>query len=345
MARIKNRSSLLTKYTLLYEKKPKSRVFAPLAETYRKLGMLDESFRILKDGIRNHPSYTLGYIVLANCYFDIQSYEMAYNSIRPFVDKNLENITLQKLFAKTCINLGYLEEALQTFKYLLLINPKDSNIADQIKLLEDDLLVSTDYEEEIEPINQTEEHFNEDNWVQVDFNQNQTPSKKVEKAQQIDDWKVSKKSPLEDFKEELKANSLKVEEHKLDDVFFHEEYDQDSEDVILPGNNEAISGIEALEKESPIITHTLVDLYSEQGHTDKAIQILENILELHPTDEVSRKRLNELKLDLNPTQIEDLLVDTEDVIQTKHPFDELKSALENFQVEINKTSLHKLAEI
>ena len=124
MARIKNRSSLLSKYSLMYDKNPRSRVFAPLAETYRKLGMLDEAMQILKEGIRNHPSYTLGYIVLANCYFDIQNFELAYNTIRPFVAKNLENITMQKLFAKTCINLGHLEEALQTFKYLLLLNPK-----------------------------------------------------------------------------------------------------------------------------------------------------------------------------------------------------------------------------
>jgi len=342
MARIKNRTSLLTKYTLLYEKKPKSRVFAPLAETYRKLGMLDESFRILKEGIRNHPSYTLGYIVLANCYFDIQNYEMSYNTIRPFVEKNLENITLQKLFAKTCINLGYLEEALQTFKYLLLMNPKDANTADQIKLLEDDLLVNHDYEQEVEIVHKSEDHFNEDNWVQVDFSKNQNSIPHDE----FEDWKVTKKSPLESFKEEVKTKNIKIDEHKLDDKFFFEEYDQDAEDVLLPENNEAVSGIEALEKSSPIITHTLVDLYCEQGHTDKAIQILENILELHPADEVSRRRLNELKLDLNPKQIEDLLVDPSlEVVKTKHPFEDLKSVLENFQVEIKKRSINKLAEI
>ena len=341
MARIKNRSSLLTKYTLLYEKKPKSRVFAPLAETYRKLGMLDDSFRILKEGIRNHPSYTLGYIVLANCYFDIQNYEMAYNTIRPFVEKNLENITLQKLFAKTCINLGHLEEALQTFKYLLLINPKDSNISDQIKLLEDDLLVNHDYEEETKVSSKEKEHFNEDNWVQVDFSKNQ----KNEEVETENQWKVEKKSPLESFKEEIKTNEFKIDEHKLDDKFFFEEYDQDAEDVILPSDREnAVAGIESLEKESPIITHTLVDLYCEQGHKAKAVQILENILELHPTDEASKKRLNELKLELSPSLSEEPNLEKEDN-QKSHPFGELKSVLESFQEEIQKTSLDKLASL
>ena len=78
------KSSLLTKYTLQYQKKPKSRVFAPLAETYRKLGMRDESLKILRQGLKYHPTYTLGYIVLANVYFDQQNFELAYNTLRPF---------------------------------------------------------------------------------------------------------------------------------------------------------------------------------------------------------------------------------------------------------------------
>lgn len=345
MSRVKSRSSLLTKYTLMYEKKPKSRVFAPLAETYRKLGMLDDAFRILKDGIRNHPSYTLGYIVLANCYFDIQNYEMAYNTIRPFVEKNLENLTLQKLFAKTCINLGYLEEALKTFKYLLLLNPKDTYIADQIKLLEDDLLVHHEYEieEEATPDEYSEEHFNEDNWVQVNFNQKEKSKESGEVAQ---DWKMLKRSPLEDFKEEVKSNELKVEEHDLDDKFFHEEYDHSSDDVIMP-SQDAVRGIEKIEKASPIITHTLVDLYCDQGHYEKAIEILENILELHPADEVSKKRLGELKLNLNPSQIASLLVDTDanENVQDISSVDKIKSAFDSFQFEIKKHSLKKLAQI
>ena len=122
-------NSLLTKYSLQYEKKPRSRVFAPLAESYRKIGMLDEALKILKKGIKNHPSYTLGYIVLANCYFDKDQFEAAYSTLLPFVSDNLENIKLQKLFAQICEKLGNFDEALNSYKILLLINPKDKEIA------------------------------------------------------------------------------------------------------------------------------------------------------------------------------------------------------------------------
>lgn len=288
---MKKHSSLLNKYTLMYEKKPRSRVFAPLAETYRKLGMIDESLKILKEGIKNHPSYTLGYIVLAHCYFDMQNYEMAYNTIRPFVAQNLENITLQKLFAKTCINLGHLEEALQTFKYLLLINPKDQYVADQIKLLEDDLLAVD--EEDIEEESDTNSYsFDDDEWVQVSFasKNNQGSDDSLENIAQ--EWEVNKKSPLEEFKSEVSASNIQVKEHKLDDDYFHEDFDNKADDVItaIEDNLE-----ESVDKNTPIITHTLVDLYANQGHYDKGIEILKNILVLHPDDKASAEKLIELE--------------------------------------------------
>lgn len=294
MARIKNRSSLLAKYSLMYEKNPRSRVFAPLAETYRKLGMLDEAMQILKDGIRNHPSYTLGYIVLANCYYDIQNFELSYNTIRPFISKNLENITMQKLFANTCINLGHLEEALQTFKQLLLMNPKDSFVAEQVKILEDDLLVDQEeqeiYPREVSSMND----LDQDDWVQVNFNDH----KKSDKLDSSLNWRMEQKSPLEDFKSEIQGDNIQLKEHQLDDSFYLEDYDNHSDEVI--SNIDEGMGNYKSDK-NPIITHTLVDLYCSQGHDDKAIQILENILELHPTDSASIKKLNKLKGNENIT--------------------------------------------
>ncbi|MFT6630759.1 MAG: tetratricopeptide (TPR) repeat protein [Bacteriovoracaceae bacterium] len=285
----------------MYEKKPRSRVFAPLAETYRKLGMIDEAMKILNSGIKNHPSYTLGYIVLSHCYYDLQNYEMSYNAIRPFVSQNLENITMQKLFAKTCINLGYLEEALQTFKYLLLLNPKDTNVADQIKLLEDDLLVDQEETEKLE-VRNMESSFDEDEWVQVDFNKKE----EVVVEDSISQWEVKKDtSPLDLFKQEIQKNTIEVKEHNLDDEFFHEEFDISGNDVI--GADDEVDT--PRKKDTPLITHTLVDLYCKQGHYAKAASILENILELHPEDEASIARLDEITMKL----VGDVIKDTDDV--------------------------------
>lgn len=277
------KSSLLAKYTLQYQKKPRSRVFAPLAETYRKLGMYDESLKILREGIKYHPSYTMGYIVLSHVYTDQHNYELAYNTIRPFVTENLENITLQKLFAKICINLGYLEEALQTFKYLLLINPKDVYVSEQVKLLEDDLLVKEEIVEDIGFVEKRMSSFdvNEDDWVQVDFGKDRRALDRDE----VDDWDMQKgETPLDKFKNDLNSNNLSVDETDLNDQYFHEDYDNDEDNTR-----------EELVQSDPIITHTLVELYCKQGHYDKALEILESILDLHPEDQATIKRAEDIR--------------------------------------------------
>lgn len=300
MARTRKTSSLLSKYSKLYEKNPRSRVFAPLAESYRKLGMVEEALSILKEGIKRHPTYVMGYTVLANCHYDLENYELAYNTIRPFVSDNLENISLQKLFAKICVNLGYLEEALQTFKYLLLINPKDSYVSEQVKLLEDDLIINElppQTPPETGPASFSE---SEDEWVQVDFNKGPVSSAPDE----LDSWNMERpraktaepaQNPLSSFRDAIKKNDLKIEEHSLDDDYYYEEYD-----------DENAAKVEEQTPEEPIITHTLVDLYIRQGHLDKAAKLLESILELHPDDGPTAKKLAEIKgKEALPSEVEE----------------------------------------
>lgn len=283
------KSSLLAKYTLQYQKKPRSRVFAPLAETYRNLGMYDEALKILRSGLKYHPTYTLGYIVLAHVYHDQQNDELAYNTLRPFVTDNLENISLQKLFAQICINLGYLEESLQTYKYLLLISPKDTFVAEQIKLLEDDLLVDDD--NMFESDNFVEKRMsnfdeNEDDWIQVDF------GKRRRKDDELDQWAMQTNenpSPIDKFKNDVANEKLSVDKQDLNDEFFKESYDNQEDDL---AKDQKIPS-------DPIITHTLVDLYCKQGHFDKALEILESIIELHPNDEATKNKIIEIKAKLD----------------------------------------------
>jgi tetratricopeptide (TPR) repeat protein len=197
----KNQSALLAKYFSMYKRNPRSRVFAPLAEAFRKMGMLEDAYKILKEGIRYHPNYTLGYIVLAHCYYDEQKYELTYNTLRPFINQNADNISLQKIFAQSCIHLGHLEEALDTFKYLLFMNPKDKYFAEQVKKLEDDLLVG-DKKFGLDQLLKAPKPIHpapsfEDDWVQVDFNQAPAPhsapaieEKKLDESISDDQWEM-----------------------------------------------------------------------------------------------------------------------------------------------------------
>lgn len=293
----KNQSALLAKYFNMYKKNPRSRVFAPLAESFRKLGMLDDAFKILKEGIRNHPNYTLGYIVLAHCYYDQQKYELTYNTLRPIISQNADNISLQKIFAQACIHLGHLEEALDTFKYLLFMNPKDKFFAEQVKRLEDDLMVGhkkLSLEQLIKapdlPVPKSHPESIDDDWVQVNFGQpaaeEQKPAAIESALPQIeeDEW-VMKKPGLE---EHPILKTEKIPERDLEDEYYADEFEEEF------GEIEEVNA-SSITSDTPIVSHTLIDLYCAQHYYDKAIELLEKILELNPNDVASIEKLDKVR--------------------------------------------------
>jgi tetratricopeptide (TPR) repeat protein len=297
----RNQSALLAKYYDLYKKNPRSKVFAPLAEAFRKVGMIDDALKILKEGIRHHPNYALGYIVLAHCYYDLEKYELTYNTLRPIVSQNADNISLQKIFAQACIHLGHLEEALDTYKYLLFLSPRDKFFATEVKKLEDDLMVGhkkltldqlIKAPDMVIPVSDTVD----DDWVQVDFNRFQKkalPESEQKPAygqgQSQDDWVMQR--PGDQGKTSVLhpiLNKETVSERSLDDDFFADEFEDDM------GNIDEVNA--SINSDSPIVSHTLIDLYCSQHYYDKAIELLDKILELNPQDQNSIKKLSEVRV-------------------------------------------------
>jgi pentatricopeptide repeat protein len=303
----RNQSALLAKYHQLYQKNPRSKVFAPLAESYRKLGMIDDALKILREGIKAHPSYALGYIVLSNCYFDQQKYELCYNTLRPHVANHQDNISLQKLFAQTCLQISHLDEALEVYKYLLFMNPKDRFFAEQVKKLEDDLFQNQkiiSQEKLIKapdlPAPKIVDNSFDDDWVQVDFANKSNPVEEVKAEKQIsidDEWVMKKpgeETPVENQVEERHQYSAPPrlnlsdlpEERTLEDEYYADEFEE-------YGDIEEVNASELVSDE-PIISHTLIDLYCAQKYYDKALELLNKILSLNPHDQRTIDKKNEV---------------------------------------------------
>ncbi|MFZ4713043.1 MAG: tetratricopeptide repeat protein [Bacteriovoracaceae bacterium] len=300
MEDLKNSSPLLIKYLRAYEQNRASRVFAPLAETYRKLGKVEEALKILKEGIRHHPTYTLGYLVLAHCYFDKNQFEFAYNTLRPLVSDNLDNIGLQKLFAETSEKLFYLEEALETYKYLLFLNPKDASISERVHTLEAILLKeSSSYLiiEDKNPKSNNDIMSVDDDWVQIDL------SNKKNKVQTNHATDLQQEKPILKVVPSLESSaddwSLKKSgQEKVIDNDFYDVEKATEDDRVEPENEEETINrelINGFEDQAPVMTLTLVDIYCAQKLYAKAEEVLEKILEITPTDSRILTKLNEVK--------------------------------------------------
>ena len=112
-------------YLRQYQADPRSRVFAPLAEAYRKAGLLDEAIEICRDGIRHHPNFVGGKVALARALFDKGDFENTAKELEPVVLDAPDNLIAQKLLAESYLILGRLTESLAAYKVLLFFMPKD----------------------------------------------------------------------------------------------------------------------------------------------------------------------------------------------------------------------------
>lgn len=296
MANRPSHSALLSKYLDQYRRKPGSRVFAPLAEAYRKLGMTDEALKVLKEGIRRHPGYALGYLVLAQCYADQLQWDRAYQTLLPLTPTTKDNVQLQKLFAQACLETGEMEAALDTYKWLLFLNPRDKEFAKHVVDLEDELLSTkrTVPKEALVkapgmPAKKPDFDADEDDWTMVSFD-----SQAPEMADDSEDNWTMTSTPLPEAPPPKAStpDEWQVMSRKLDDDFF-------SDEEVTPEYAEA----PVVEGDQLLVSHTLVDLYVAQNHFAPAIELLEKFLEVNPQDDRSRRRLFELRGKLNDSEL------------------------------------------
>lgn len=327
-------SPLFLKYQIDFEKNPRSRVFAPLAEAYRKLGMTDKAMEILSQGIRFHPSYVMGYLGLAFCYFDLKQYNLAYSTLRPVIESNRDNLRLQKLFSDVCLQLGKQEEALETLKYLLFINPRDKEVAESVSRLERE--VEERYKPQHKPIIIPEKVFisegtdqsndsslfkleklerpeksgsnDFDDWMAIDLShESKLENKTTGKIQattpdsfgNLEHWNVKKGNvDLVHVEEKEEAKFLDTTEEKRDfkiDLSQLVSQEKSSSEIKLDLSPEKSA-------EAPLVTHTLVDLYCGQGHIEKALEVLEKILLLNPNDQKTIKKIKEIQALVQPLE-------------------------------------------
>ncbi len=123
-------------YLRRYQEDPRSRVFAPLAEAYRKAGLIDEAIEIARDGVRIHPHFVGGRVALARALFDKGDYANVVKELEPIVLDSPDNLIAQKLLAESYLILGRVTDALSAYKVLLFFMPGDQEVAGLVQEIE-----------------------------------------------------------------------------------------------------------------------------------------------------------------------------------------------------------------
>lgn len=129
-------NEFLERYQKLWDADQTSRVFAPLAEAYRKNGNLHQALQICRQGLNLHPNFAGGWLQLAKIYSDREEVSKAIGALKKAVALAPENIHAHNLLADLYLTQKQPKESLKAFKMVLLLNPNDSRARKTIERLE-----------------------------------------------------------------------------------------------------------------------------------------------------------------------------------------------------------------
>ncbi len=138
---------LIEQYQLTLERDPKAKVFAPLAEAYRKMGLKKEALLICRAGVQHNPHFAGGRVALAKLLIEENQLEEASKELTLATELSPENIMAQNLLAESLLKLRRPKEALKAYKMVLLLNPNSEKAQKAVKKLES--LTADEFDEEL----------------------------------------------------------------------------------------------------------------------------------------------------------------------------------------------------
>lgn len=115
----------IEKLRIRVEKDPNSRLFLPLAEEYRKAGMLDEAIAALLNGLKRQPGYTSARVALGKIYLEKNMLNEARAEFENVVSVIPDNLFAHRKLADIYKEIGDAQKALSEYRLVVRLNPLD----------------------------------------------------------------------------------------------------------------------------------------------------------------------------------------------------------------------------
>lgn len=109
------------------EKDPNSKLFVPLAEEYRKEGMLEEAIDVLLKGIEKQPTYMSARVSLGKIYLEKGLLKEAQTEFENVVRSIPDNLYAHKKLAELYRDTGERDLAIRQYRTVLRLNAMDED--------------------------------------------------------------------------------------------------------------------------------------------------------------------------------------------------------------------------
>lgn len=128
----------ISKYEETLAKDPDSFCFAPLADLYRKNGLIDEAINIATKGCDTHPSYVGGFLALGRAYYEKGMMEDSKTALEKVIAATPDNHLAQKLLSQVYLKIGDTASAATCLKVMLSTNADDMESRELLNSLQVD---------------------------------------------------------------------------------------------------------------------------------------------------------------------------------------------------------------
>jgi tetratricopeptide (TPR) repeat protein len=254
----------IKKYEDALAKDPASYCFVPLAELYRKSGLIDDAILVAKKGCETHPDYVGGFMALGRAYFDKGLRDESRTALEKVIGLTPDNLLARRLLGQIYAGAGETAAAEESLRFILSQNPADP----ECQALLESLHSAGQQDKSVLTV---------------------TPSRgsDEEKSSAPDD--LFFEFSLED--EEIIEDAELLEELPEEVPSVEEEVSTASP---VPSAEECVDE-ESAEENDPLITVTMAELYASQGFLKRALTIYRGLLETDPENAEWNNRLYELK--------------------------------------------------
>ncbi len=124
-----------------YKRGTDSRVFAPLADAYRKNGEVDRAIEILEKGLERYPAYASAHVILGKCFYDKGATERAKGEFLRVLELDAENMVALKFMGDILLAEDRHAQAVEYYRKILAIDPTNDAIARALKEMEASFVV------------------------------------------------------------------------------------------------------------------------------------------------------------------------------------------------------------
>ncbi len=129
-------TSEIANLTERISKDPRSKLFVPLAEEYKKAGDLEMAIHVLSEGLKNNPKYVTAKSLLGRLLLETGDLDAARKELEEVVKTIPDNLLAQRKLGDIYVLQDNRTEALQHYKVALSLNPGDAEFASLISEME-----------------------------------------------------------------------------------------------------------------------------------------------------------------------------------------------------------------